>query len=167
MSFKDKPLKKINGDNRVTIDVIHNDLIKDFNSKEEEIDELKETLIQLKEEYNDNSDERILLKMDKIKEILKNYNEDSKKNYYLDNGELLSEYYEKKTSEYKKPKNTNNLIIDLMLKKKEKLIDKEENKAQNYGIRSVPTVVIEQGGQEVDRFIGVLAKKQVIKRLSS
>ena len=36
MSFKDKPLKKINGDNRVTIDVIHNDLIKDFNSKEEE-----------------------------------------------------------------------------------------------------------------------------------
>ena len=131
MSFKDKPLKKINGDNRVTIDVIHNDLIKDFNSKEEEIDELKETLIQLKGEYKANSDERILLKMDKIKGMLKNYNEDSKKNYYLDNGELLSEYYEKKTSEYKKPQNTNNLIIDLMLKKKEKLIDKEENKERD------------------------------------
>ena len=131
MSFKDKPLKKINGDNRVTIDVIHNDLINGFNSKEGEIDELKETLIQLKDEYKDNSDERILLKIDKIKGILKNYNEDSKKNYYLDNGELLSEYYEKKTSEYRKPNNTNNLIIDLMLKKKGKLTDKEENKERD------------------------------------
>ena len=79
MSFKDKPLKKINGDNRVTIDVIHNDLIKDFNTKEAEIVELKETLIQLKEEYKVNSDEKILLKIDKIKEILKNYNKNSKK----------------------------------------------------------------------------------------
>ena len=130
MSFKDKPLKKINGDNRVTIDVIHNDLIKNFNSKEEEIDELKETLEQLKEEYKGNSDERILLKIDKIKGTIKKFDENSKKNYYLDNGELLSEYYEKKTTEYKKPKVTNNLIIDLMLKKKEKQ-SKEENKERD------------------------------------
>ena len=33
MSFKDKPLKKINCDNRVTIDVLHNDLIKNFNNE--------------------------------------------------------------------------------------------------------------------------------------
>lgn len=46
-------------------------------------------------------------------------------------------------------------------------VDNEENKAEKYGVRSVPTVVIEIDGKEVDRFIGVLPKKQVIKRLSS
>ena len=45
-------------------------------------------------------------------------------------------------------------------------VDKEENKAQNYGIRSVPTVVIEQGGQEVSRFTGALSKKLVLERLA-
>ena len=46
-------------------------------------------------------------------------------------------------------------------------VDNEQNKAEKYGVRSVPTVVIEIDGKEVDRFIGVLPKKQVIKRLSS
>ena len=45
-------------------------------------------------------------------------------------------------------------------------VDKEENKAQNYGIRSVPTVVIEQGGQEVSRFTGALSKQLVLERLA-
>ena len=46
-------------------------------------------------------------------------------------------------------------------------VDQEQNKATKYGVRSVPTVVIEIDGKEVDRFIGVLPKYQVIKRLSS
>ena len=45
-------------------------------------------------------------------------------------------------------------------------VDKEENKAQHYGIRSVPTVVIEQGGQEVSRFTGALSKQLVLERLA-
>ena len=45
-------------------------------------------------------------------------------------------------------------------------VDNEQNKAEKYGVRSVPTVVIEDNGIEVDRFIGVLPKKQVIERLS-
>ena len=45
-------------------------------------------------------------------------------------------------------------------------VDKEENKAQNYGIRSVPTVVIEQGGQEVSRFTGAISKQLVLERLA-
>ena len=45
-------------------------------------------------------------------------------------------------------------------------VDKEENKATKYAVRSVPTVVIEENEIEVDRFIGVLPKKQVIERLS-
>jgi len=45
-------------------------------------------------------------------------------------------------------------------------VDQEQNKAEKYNVRSVPTVVIEDNGIEVDRFIGVLPKNQVIKRLS-
>jgi len=45
-------------------------------------------------------------------------------------------------------------------------VDDEENTATKYVVRSVPTVVIEENGIEIDRFIGVLPKKQVIERLS-
>ena len=34
MSFKDKPLKKIICDNRVTIDVLHNDIINKYTNTE-------------------------------------------------------------------------------------------------------------------------------------
>ena len=36
MSFKDKPLKKIVADTRVTIDALHNDIVKDFQREREE-----------------------------------------------------------------------------------------------------------------------------------
>ena len=45
-------------------------------------------------------------------------------------------------------------------------VDKEENKAVQYGIKSVPTVVIEQGGMEVSRFTGSLPKQLVLERLA-
>ena len=45
-------------------------------------------------------------------------------------------------------------------------IDNRSDIATKYGIRSVPTVVIEQGGQEVGRFTGALSKQQVVERLS-
>ena len=46
MSFKDKPLKKINADHRVTIDVLHNGLLNDFNTTKEEIIEIKKDLLE-------------------------------------------------------------------------------------------------------------------------
>ena len=67
MSFKDKPLKKINGDNRVTIDVIHNDIINNYNKGEKDMEDLRNTLKTFLEEYNKNFDERILIKIDKGK----------------------------------------------------------------------------------------------------
>ena len=45
MSFKDKPLKKIKADKRITIDAIHNNIIDNFKSDnvnhEKDIDNLK------------------------------------------------------------------------------------------------------------------------------
>ena len=78
MSFKDKPLKKINCDQRVTIDVIHNDMINNYNKEENEIEELQETLNNYIEEYNSNSDERLLIKIDKLKDKIKNYDSNQK-----------------------------------------------------------------------------------------
>ena len=45
-------------------------------------------------------------------------------------------------------------------------IDNLSDLAEQYNVRSVPTVVIEQAGKEIDRFIGVIPKQQVIERLS-
>jgi len=45
-------------------------------------------------------------------------------------------------------------------------IDQNKDLAQQYNVRSVPTTVIEQNGQEVDRFIGGLPKQSVIEKLS-
>ena len=45
-------------------------------------------------------------------------------------------------------------------------IDQEQNKAQQYNVRSIPTVVIEENGVEVDRFVGALSKQQAIQRLN-
>ena len=42
MSFKDKPLKKIVCDNRVTIDVIHQDMVKQFTEDKQTNDEKKQ-----------------------------------------------------------------------------------------------------------------------------
>ena len=44
-------------------------------------------------------------------------------------------------------------------------IDQEQNKATKYGVRSVPTVVIEENGIEVDRFVGSMSKQQVLEKL--
>jgi len=45
-------------------------------------------------------------------------------------------------------------------------IDQEQNKAQQYNVRSIPTVVIEENGVEVDRFVGAQPKHIVLERLS-
>jgi len=44
-------------------------------------------------------------------------------------------------------------------------IDNMSDLASKYNIRSVPTVVIEEGGVEVDRFVGVIPKQQVLNKI--
>ena len=47
-------------------------------------------------------------------------------------------------------------------------VDVDQNKelASKYGVRSVPTTVIEENGVEVDRFVGALPKETVKNKLS-
>ena len=44
-------------------------------------------------------------------------------------------------------------------------IDMLSDLANKYNVRSVPTVVIEEGGVEVDRFVGSIPKRQVLQKL--
>ena len=53
MSFKDKPLKKIVSDNRVTIDVLHNNLLNEFNNSDLELDDLKNQLNEFKKIFEE------------------------------------------------------------------------------------------------------------------
>jgi thioredoxin 1 len=45
-------------------------------------------------------------------------------------------------------------------------IDQSSTIAEQYNVRSVPTVVIEENGSEVDRFVGAISKQMVLERLS-
>jgi len=45
-------------------------------------------------------------------------------------------------------------------------IDSERDIAQQYNVRSVPTVVIEQNGSEINRLIGATSKQVVLENLS-
>ena len=45
-------------------------------------------------------------------------------------------------------------------------IDNLSDLAQQYNVRSVPTVVIEENGVEVDRFVGGQPKHSILERLS-
>ena len=43
--------------------------------------------------------------------------------------------------------------------------DNMSDLASKYNLRSVPTVVIEEGGVEVARFVGVIPKQQVLHKI--
>ena len=45
-------------------------------------------------------------------------------------------------------------------------IDQSPNTATQYNVMSVPTVIIEENGSEVDRFVGAIPKQMVLERLS-
>ena len=45
-------------------------------------------------------------------------------------------------------------------------LDEQQDIAAQYRISSAPTMIIEENGIEVDRFIGALPKKQVIQKLT-
>jgi len=45
-------------------------------------------------------------------------------------------------------------------------IDQSSTIAEQYNVRSVPTVVIEDNGIEVDRFVGSIPKQMILEKLS-
>ena len=146
MSIKDKPLKKRHSDKRITIDVIHNDILSTIEEEKNKIDDYILEKDKLSNEiFNmDRTDKNYLKKIKRIKKIEKEIKQIKEKetDYYLDNGLLLNDYYNKDFKVvYKKDTDTNKKtnILDFFNKKeiddvkskpeeKEKEKDKDKDK---------------------------------------
>jgi hypothetical protein len=140
MSFKDKPLKKIIADKRVTIDALHQGMSLEFITKRKQYEEDLEEKQKLKTSYVENPDEETKRRIDELEEKLKEYNPNDSVSYYLDTGEILNEYYSKKEETVE---NTEITVLDFMNKSKNKNGKKEDNLVNNY-MRIIDDTVIKE-----------------------
>ena len=90
-SIKDKPLKKKHTDPRITIDVIHNDIINNFNNKNDEYDYYLENGLLLNDYYNNGYTKQKTVNNSKTNDILNFFsnnneeeNEDENENFKED-----------------------------------------------------------------------------------
>lgn len=139
-TIKDKPLKKIKADLRITVDSIHSNQINNIKNNLNVKDNLKKQIELLENDINleNNLDTKINLQNNllDLKNKFNKYNSNEHIDYYLDNGLLLSDYYDN-TSKF-----TENNNIKKEDKKEKKTIlhffeknnDNNEtlNKSDNY-----------------------------------
>ena len=115
MSFKDKPLKKIVADTRVTIDAIHTGIVKDFKDNKELLEDKKR---ELKSYHEMDKTDEVLMKNKILETEIKKI--ETKKsdevNYYLETSDLLNEYYSKKEGTIEET-NKELSVLDFMNKK--------------------------------------------------
>ena len=104
-SFKDKPLKKCHSDKRLTIDVIHNNMITEFASESKETENIKN---QIKTESNKKNLLFLNNKLEKIREQEKIKEE----RYFFDNTGLLNDYYNNDCNIVKKESKKKNNILN-------------------------------------------------------
>ena len=45
-------------------------------------------------------------------------------------------------------------------------VDDHKDVATKYGIRSIPTIVIEKDGKEVERFLGIRPEQQIVEHIN-
>jgi len=120
-SFKDRPLKKCHSDKRLTIDVIHNNILGSFTEESNEIKLLKKQL-----EKEKNIEIKKFLENKLLK--LNNINKDNKNNYFLDNGLLLNTYYNNNGEIKKQTNNSENNILNYFKSDKNEELDEDRDK---------------------------------------
>ena len=148
MSFKDKPLKKIVADTRVTIDVIHTDIVKDFKNnrislinKQKELDDLKGI-----KDKTGNITSSIFALNNEIDRICKKKDEEI--NYYLETAELLTAYYSRKDGTFG-GENKELSVLDFM-NKKNKRTKPSDDLINNYMVKVDDTVIPEKKTINID-----------------
>ena len=139
MSFKDKPLKKIVADKRVTIDAIHQEISKDLHQKKKEYYENIKQRDILKEKYINEQTEELIKQINELNQKIKGYNHEEEIEYYLDTGALLNEYYSKKEEIHIHNEFT---VLDLMDKSKRN--NKKEDNLINDYMRVVDDTIIKE-----------------------
>ena len=138
MSFKDKPLKKIVADKRVTIDAIHQEISRDFIREKEKYHTNLKKKETLQQDLINNPSDEIKKELDVINNELDSYNKKDEIEYYLDTGNLLNEYYSKKEETQV---NTEITVLDFMNKNKKN--KKEDNLVNNY-MRIIDDTIIKE-----------------------
>ena len=97
-TIKDKPLKKIKADLRITVDSIHNNQINNIKNNLNEKENLENEINLLENKINLEKDLNKKIQFQNNLVNLKNkynkYNSNEHIDYYLDNGLLLSDYYD-------------------------------------------------------------------------
>ena len=139
MSFKDKPLKKIIADKRVTIDAIHQEMSHDFLDRKKKYEEGVKKKEVLQKMYQEHPTEELKQRIDKLEGGVV-YDPKESIEYYLNTGELLNEYYSKKEEIVE---NTEITVLDFMNKNKNKNGKKEDNLVNNY-MRIIDDTVIKE-----------------------
>jgi len=126
MSFKDKPLKKIKADKRITIDAIHNNIIDNFKSDNVNHEKDIDNLNILESEYDLNPSNNLYNQIFLLKKkINKNDNLDNQKiDYYFNTSDILNDYYSNKNI----LKNNNEInVLDIM----NNMCNQNQNQNQN------------------------------------
>ena len=147
MSFKDKPLKKIVADTRVTIDAIHTDIVKDFKENKSSLIDKKQELQKLKDIEDKTED--ITAKISSLESEIHELNQkkEDEVDYYLETSDLLNEYYSKKDGTFEE-ENKELSVLDFMNKKnKEKKTDDLINK---YMVKVDDNVIPEKTAINLD-----------------
>jgi ribosomal protein S27AE len=134
-TIKDKPLKKIKADLRITVDSIHTNQINNIKKNIDEKNDLNEQIKNLNEKINLENDlnEKISLQNDllNLKNKYNKYNSNEHIDYYLDNGLLLSDYYDN-TSKFTE----NNNVKKEENKDKKTILHFFENNDDNVNINN-------------------------------
>ena len=86
MSIKDKPLKKIHSDSRITIDAIHNNLIDNYKN------DLNKFKNMLKNEKNEKEQKNIKNEINKIQDSI---NSKANKEFLFGRNEPIQQHYHK------------------------------------------------------------------------
>ena len=147
-SIKDKPLKKIKADLRITVDSIHSNKINNIKENQTLKETLENNITILKNKIHSEKDlnENIIMqnKLLDLKNQYNKYNADEHIDYYLDNGLLLSDYYD---NDSKYSDNLNDLnsvskkdvkkktVLDFIINENNDVNNNEiinENKSENY-----------------------------------
>ena len=147
MSFKDKPLKKIIADTRVTIDAIHNDIVKEFKDNKISLTDKKGELEKLNEIEGKTEEDKEKISSLKNEIGKMNQKKDDEVDYYLETSELLTEYYSRKDGTFEE-ENQELSVLDFMNKKnKEKKSDDLINK---YMVKVDDNVIPEKKNINLD-----------------
>jgi hypothetical protein len=177
-SIKDKPLKKIVCDTRVTIDNLHNAQINNIKDNLDTKNDLENNISILQNKIDLESDIQTKINLENDLILLKNksskINKNQHINYYLDNGLLLSDYYDKdgkytnielENIEKKKSKTT---ILDFMNEEhSENISDNNYDKIINNYMININDEFIKDFNLEDINICKQCSKKLTLKFINS